>query len=246
MQEAQFHTHKLFLTLTYSDEQLPPGHSLRKRDFQLFMKKLRKANPGTRIRYFMCGEYGDQSNRPHYHAMLFGYECKDKRKHSGKEDSTLYTSETLEKTWGFGHVLFGSVTWASAAYVARYVIKKRNGEHAAEWYRTVDKDTGETFERLPEYINMSTQPGIGRQFYENFKTDIYPSDFTVTAGKRKKVPAYYDRLLEKDSPDDHSAIKSGRKQRAREPARKENSTPDRLVVREAVQKARLNQLKRKL
>jgi len=194
----------------------------------------------------MCGEYGDQTNRPHYHAMLFGLDLPDKKVHSGTGERTLYTSPTLEKMWGFGHVLIGSVSWASAAYVARYVIKKRNGEHAKEWYRVVDPDTGETFDRLPEYINMSTQPGIGKQFYEKFKTDLYPSDFAIVAGKRKKVPAYYDRQLDKDSPETLQEIKHARKQRAREPARRENSTPERLLVRETVQKARLNQLKRKL
>ena len=74
--EAQMHKENCFLTLTYDDEHLPKGEKLEKEEMQKFWKRLRKAT-GTKIRYYMAGEYGTEGGRPHYHACVFGWKPRD-------------------------------------------------------------------------------------------------------------------------------------------------------------------------
>lgn len=88
------------------------------------MKRLRK-NTGCPIRYFVCGEYGDTNGRPHYHAIIFGYDWPDKRRHSsGSRGDALYTSKKLDEQWSHGACYIGNVSPDSCGYVARYVMKK--------------------------------------------------------------------------------------------------------------------------
>ena len=117
--EAQMHEENCFITLTYNKESLPADGSLRKRDFQLFMKRLRK-ECGEGIRYYMCGEYGAKYERPHYHICLFGYDFKDKYIWDERDKVPLYRSTKLEKLWTLGFSTIGEVTFQSAAYVAPY------------------------------------------------------------------------------------------------------------------------------
>ena len=91
------------------------------------MKKLRKAlgKNGKRIRFFHCGEYGESTSRPHYHAIIFGYDFPDKKKwRTTDRGDILYRSPLLETLWDKGSSEIGSVTFESAAYVARYSLKK--------------------------------------------------------------------------------------------------------------------------
>lgn len=131
MHESKLHKHSVFITLTYSDEALEKAgnaelRELRHDDFQRFMKRLRK-HFGNGIRYYMCGEYGEKFGRPHFHAAIFGLNLKDKKLLKNFRGSKLYTSETLTRIWGQGHASFGSVTFNSAAYIARYILKKGLG-----------------------------------------------------------------------------------------------------------------------
>src|SRR3954449_8205389 len=64
--ENKMHPRSSFVTLTYDDKNIPPAGSLSKRDFQLFMKRLRKSQSNP-LRFFACGEYGETTHRPHYH-----------------------------------------------------------------------------------------------------------------------------------------------------------------------------------
>lgn len=242
--EAQFHTQKVFLTLTYSEENLPEGGTLVLQHLQLFLKRLRKQS-GKKIRYFACGEYGDSTDRPHYHIILFGLDFPDKRQHSKNErGDPLFVSETLDTIWGKGNCWIGAVSWSSAAYVARYVIKKVNGEKAVEHYKSVNIHTGEIFSRKPEFIVMSRRPGIGSEFFAKFQTDLYPSDLAIVGGKPKKVPKFYDKQLEKQSPAVHLRLKSRRTAKAKGQA--DNNTPERLQIREEVTRSKISTLKRKL
>lgn len=123
--EASLHDSNLFVTLTYDDEHLPEFNSLYYPDFQKFMKRLRKKFSRENIRFYMCGEYGETTLRPHYHVILFNFDLPDRRlyrrSHSGDH---LFTSEILTKIWGKGFCPFGNVTFQSAAYTARYIMKK--------------------------------------------------------------------------------------------------------------------------
>lgn len=194
--EASRHEFNSFLTLTFNDEHMPSDWSVRVRDVQLFMKRLRKAI-GTRLRFFACGEYGDQSKRPHYHLVLFGYDFPDKtpwrRSSSG---FVLYRSAKLEKLWTYGHSEIGSVTPQSAGYVARYVTKKQTGEAAADAYTRWHPVTDFPWSVCPEFLVMSTRPGIGADWYAEFSDDCFPSDFVIVDGQRKPIPRYYTKKLQ--------------------------------------------------
>ena len=171
--EASLYDDNCFITLTYSDENLPPYGSLVKKDFQDFMKRLRKRF--SNVRYYHCGEYGSKTKRPHYHAILFNIDFPDKELLTINNDQRLYTSEILSKIWGKGICSIGSVTFESAAYVARYIMKKANGDDAELKYCHVDDD-GVWNSIEPEYTTMSRRPGIGKEWFDKFKSDVYPND----------------------------------------------------------------------
>lgn len=238
--EASLWEANAFITLTYDDDNLPSDRSLDKSHFQKFMKRLRKAYTGT-VRYYHCGEYGENFGRPHYHACLFGLDFEDKYpwKKTGSGE-LIYRSPTLEKLWPFGHSSIGDVTFESAAYVARYVMKKVTGKNAENHY--FDPETGVI--RQAEYTTMSLKPGIGADWFEQFKGDVYPHDFCVVNDQKVRPPKYYDALYEHQYPSDFARIKAARKSGLKDHA--DNNTPARLKVREKVTEARLNQLHRSL
>lgn len=251
--EASLHSDNCFITLTYSPENLPADGSLVKSDFQKFMKRLRKAIHPHKVRYYHCGEYGDVNNRPHYHAILFGYNFSDwVYLFKSSSGSDIYTSPFLEKVWGLGFVTLGHVTFDSAAYVARYVMKKINGPMAdkvdestgLKHYERFHSQTGEICEVLPEYSTMSTNPGIGRDWIAKYTLDCYPKDFTVVRGVKMKPPRYYDKYLESIDPALYDEIKAGRNL-SRFLNSDENSE-SRLEQREDVKKAQFKFLKRSL
>lgn len=202
LHEASLHDQNCFVTLTYNDENLPAHGSLNKRDFVLFMKRLRKRF-GDGIRFFQCGEYGELLSRPHHHAIFFGLDFVDKLLYSSAFDTKLYYSETLTSIWGKGFTTIGDVTFDSAAYVARYIMKKINGPYSDLHYKG----------RLPEYITMSRRPGIGRDWYEKFKDDLYNHDKCVVRPNFIcKPPKYYDYLFDINNPEQMKSIKSKRKE----------------------------------
>jgi len=245
--ESSLHQDNCFLTLTYSDDNLPSDGGLSKRHFQLFIKRLRRRFPSSNIRYFHCGEYGEQLGRPHYHALIFGFDFPDKEIFK-RGDFPIFTSAILTDLWGHGHASIGAVTFDSAAYVARYVLKKVNGDLANPsdgtpgHYGKIDIATGEIRNVQPEYITMSLKPAIGRDWYDKFKTDVFPSDFLIMNGKKMKPPKYFDKLHALSNPEEMERLKSFRIKKAS--THKDDSTPSRLMVRERVQHAQLLQLKR--
>lgn len=231
--EASLHENNTFITLTYKTEKIPAGWTLDLRDFQLFMKRLRKKY-GAGIRFFHCGEYGEKHARPHYHACLFGHEFSDKKYHKTENGHKLYTSKELTELWPNGYHLIGALTFQSAAYVARYIMKKVTGKDAESHYDG----------RAPEYITMSRRPGIAQGWLDRFTTDVYPDDFIVINGKKMRPPRYYDRQYEITNYCDFEIIKKKRKLKAEE--NKENNTSERLRVRELVKTKSIQQLKRPL
>lgn len=233
------HEKNCFITLTYSDKHIPKGHSLNHRDYQLFIKRLRKKFK-TPIRYYMCGEYGENFSRPHYHACLFGIDMPDKKPISQlASKATIFESKILTEIWGKGHATVGTVTFESAAYIARYVMKKITGNLAKEHYTFIDR-WGEIHERTPEYNKMSLKPGIGTKWLERFNKDVYPDDQIITRGHESKPPRYYDKRHEKDHPEMMEEIRYKRSLKSR----KEDNTRERLATQETVVKARIKLLKR--
>lgn len=230
MHEVSTHELNQFITLTYDDKHLPADGSLVKGDFQKFMKRLRKQH--GKLRYFAVGEYGDQLGRPHYHAVLFGIDFADKRPHSKNEHGDqLYTSDTLDRIWGKGHAFYGKVTVQSARYVAKYCIKKVNGQLADDHYGS----------RIPEFACMSLKPGIGQSWFDRFGSDVYPSDYVVLNGKKRAPPRFYDsKLPEKEL----AAIKERRLTAVQR--YKADQTPERLKARMECLQARISLRKGKL
>ena len=197
--EASQHQDNCFVTPTYNDDNLPYGSTLVRSDIQKFHRALRKK--GIKLRFFYCGEYGEQLDRPHYHTLLFGFDPSDK-KPAGKSitGETLYESDLLTKTWNKGHVNLGAVSFESAAYVARYCTKKITGPMAETHYQRTDPDTGEVFNLLPEFIGMSLKPGIGADWLEKYGKDSYAKDEIIVRGKAMLPPRYYDKTMEKKEP----------------------------------------------
>lgn len=183
--EASLYPRNCFITLTYDDSHLP-GISLVPRDYVLFMKRLRKRF-GSGIRFFHCGEYGSLNLRPHHHAILFNFDFEDKVLWSVRSGVRLHRSAALESLWPYGFSTIGDVTFESAAYVARYVLKKVTGSDAQDHYKG----------RVTEYVTMSRKPGIAYDWFRRYSSDIYPNDYVVIRGGVKcKPPRYYDNLYD--------------------------------------------------
>lgn len=241
LHESKMHERSAYITLTYKDEHVPPGQSLRHRDFQLFMKRLRKGT-GQKVRYYMAGEYGEHTQRPHYHAALFGIDFPDqkllKKNHRG---DNLYSSAELEKYWPLGYNTIGAVTFESAAYIARYIMKKITGQQQEQHYKVTDTNTGEIIQRIPEYNRMSLKPGIGATWLQKYYSDVYPGGQVLSRGHLVKPPRYYDNKAHAWDMED---IQFTRHQAAQLQAH--DNTPARLAVKEQVAKARVSLLKRKI
>ena len=242
--EASLHEDNSFITLTYNNSHLPEDGSLKLRHWQLFMKRLRKAYSPQVVRFFHCGEYGKKFRRPHYHACLFGIDFPDKRFHQMRNGRPLYVSKLLEETWGMGFASVGDVTFESAAYVARYIMKKVTGDLAEGHYERVDPETGEITQLAPEYTTMSRRPGIGSEWFKKYSSDVFPDDFVVINGKKIKTPRFYDVEYEEQDKEAFREIRRRRLIGARKHAH--DQTPERLKVRERVQIERLNRLARDL
>lgn len=148
-EELKHSTSAHFVTLTYDDDHLPlvyiddvPAPTLSKDDVQKFMKRLRKKQPGQ-IRYFLVGEYGTNTQRPHYHALLFNI-----------EGSRLQAQASILEAWKNGNVHCGSVSDASIHYCTSYIVNKSEYKHYEEYGLTAP------------FALMSRRPGIGFQYVE--------------------------------------------------------------------------------
>lgn len=264
MHEATLHKHNCFLTVTYATEHLPPHGNLRKRDHQLLLKRLRKAaikgdgivsqyqvDPehvhAAPLRYYMCGEYGEQLQRPHYHFCIFGLDFSDKKYWSKTPaGSKIFRSATLEKLWPYGHSTVGDLTFESAAYTARYVMKKINGQQKQKHYEKINIETGEIIKIEPEYNEMSRATGIGKKWIEKYKSDVYDAlpGQVIVRGKQSNAPRYYDKQLKLTDPAKYEIILQTRETEGRK--HRVDQTPARLKVREQVAEATMSKLKRNI
>lgn len=241
--EASLWRDNCFITLTYAEEHLPEGGTLVKKHFVDFMKRLREKyrpqnvdfDPDVHaIRFYMCGEYGDKNLRPHYHALLFNHDFIDKKLVSvSKSGCNVYSSDELQSLWKYGLVAIGDVNFKSAAYTARYVMKKINGDAAEEHYNG----------RVPEYCNMSRDPGIASGWYDKFKTDMFKGYLTLDS-RKIKPPRFYENKFSEQFPVVADIISVSRN--AEILAKHEDNSYARLQARLAVKKRSFEKLVRDL
>lgn len=201
------------------------GRQIEQSHLQGFIRRLRKNRPGQKIKYFACGEYGRickhgfdlslqkcplcKHGRPHYHAILFGVSFTDLFEYEGGDGTTRWSSHELEDTWQYGMTDLEEVTFNSAAYVASYILKKVNGDLAEEHYEQTT-ELGEIVKLEPEFAQMSN--GIGKEWYEKYKNDLFPSDEVPVPGHgvMKKAPRYYVDLMRAEDPEAYEALKEKR------------------------------------
>lgn len=255
MHEARSHAYNSFITLTYDDDYLPPDQGLNLEHWQQFFKRLRqyaRRQLGIKkgIKFFHCGEYGPLFKRPHYHACVFGLDFPDKKIWRETDFGNLYTSDDLANTWGMGFVTIGDVTWESAAYVARYTMKKVNGALAERPdpntgllpYERTHLHTGEINQVRPEYATMSRNPGIGASHLRDFIGDYYPWDEIIVNGHPSRPPRYYDSIWETLDPESMCEIKEQRVLSRQKHAK--DNTRARLKARETVKAAAIKTLQK--
>lgn len=237
MAEASLHPVNWFVTLTYDDNTLPVDESLDHRDWQLFAKRLR-ARLGA-FRFFMCGEYGENTHRPHYHALLFGVDLPDLRKcNSVYSVRDLYQSDLLTDIWGKGFTTVGTVTHESARYVASYVMKRVSGELEQERYSWVTR-FGEYVVRKQPYGKMSLKPGIGADWLRKYSVDVSNHGAVFQNQFAKRIPTYFRDLMERVDPKAADNLEVTLAEKNLLHIKPEEQTRDRLETREFCRNAAL-------
>lgn len=216
--EMQYHDSSYFLTLTYDDFHLnrvpycdkltgelkDDRGTLCKRDVQLFIKRLRKSKPSDSIRYYLCGEYGPTTDRPHYHAIIFGLHIGNwSLIESGVSETgnVYYTCPELESIWQNGFVSIEPANEFTCKYVCQYVTKKIGIK--PNQYRL---DRGQ----VPEFSLMSRKPGIGRLFYDEYGVELFDKGVkfigTFDGSVRVTPPRYFKKLYSVDHEDEYRKI----------------------------------------
>lgn len=194
-EEEHLATSSHFLTLTYDTAHVPiTPHgflTLRKKDFQDYMKRLRKLCPDSNIRYFACGEYGTKTARPHYHAIVFNV-----------PDPEMFAAAWTLHSSQLGGIQVGSVTGDSIAYTLKYIDKVSFAKKTFRHFRD---------DREPEFQLQSK--GLGAGYLDNksvchWHTSDLSRNYVVTrSGYRVSMPRYYrTRLLTQDQMEEQRAI----------------------------------------
>lgn len=173
--ELDSHHAACFITLTYNEENVPEYSSLKKEDLQKFFKRLRKrlSVDKRKIRYFACGEYGDHTQRPHYHAIIFGMSVD------------VLEQQIIRDCWKFGHVHVGLAEMDSIRYVAQYIDKKYSGDLAEQEY----------YKKNRESVFRILSLGIGKEYIDKNADQLRKNGFMSIKGVKMSLPRYYVERL---------------------------------------------------
>lgn len=217
MLELQCHQTAYFITLTYDDDHIIRGNKLAytlvPEDVTNFMKRLRKeqsTRTDTKIRFFLAGEYGSETHRPHYHLIVYDWIPPENDlvflKNSFSGNKYLY-SLTLNKLWTHGFNVVADVCWKSCAYVARYILKKHKG---------TDSNVYEDLGIEPEFSRMSRRPGIGKEYYDAYAKDMLSQGYVqMPDGLCAPIPRYFDPFFEIDYPKEYEKLSDDRVETAK-------------------------------
>lgn len=180
MLEARlFPQNACFVTFTYNDENVPKDGFLKVEDYQKLMKRIRKKF--GELRYFLAGEYGGRTLRQHFHVAFFGYKPDD-LVYYGKDGKTIqYTSKSLEKIWGKGHIkVITEMNVHTMKYIAKYLTKIR--------------ELPEEYKYNPEFIRMSLKPAIADNAYYK---KVWEDGCVYLDGCQYAIPKRWEILAEK-------------------------------------------------
>jgi len=161
---------------------------------------------------------------------MFGVDfAGDRKLHSEVRGHRLFSSQVLEGAWRKGFCTVGDLSYESAAYVARYVVKKKTGVQGEEAYSRLDLETGEVHCVAPPFVSMSRRPGIGSGWFERFRSDVFPADEVIHKGRRFRPPRFYDEKLPEEE-----LVEIKERRREKVGARSSDLSAERLAVREKV------------
>lgn len=225
-------TRSYFLTLTYDNEHLPEDFSVDKQELQRFIKRLRKwhtKNNKGKMRYKSQGEYGGMFGRPHYHLAIFNLELTDLQLIGSEANYPAYESETLSKIWGKGQVHLIDLVFENCLYITTHHIEQKTSDSVKTHEKPIRHPLTNKLitERKPEFSTQSSKPGIGKQFFEKYMSDMYPSDFLTYKGQKMPVPKYFDALLKQHDPKLYENIKTKRAEKVESRSVEENYLKDR-------------------
>lgn len=253
-----------FITLTYDDDHVPgmivkTGEIMRKvqytwkpgekrpdsvqillyEDIQKFLKRLRKAYRG-KLRYFVAGEYGEQTARPHYHMILYGWKPTDLENLYKIHHNGYYTSKWLADLWKMGQIQIAQAVPETYRYVAGYVTKKMyeiDGKKANTYY-----ELGQT----KPFACMSLKPGLGDHYYQEHKAEIWRQGYIqCTNGKQAQIPRYYEKQMEAENPERLWRVKRNRQKNAIEQKRLQLENQDYKTVLETKERVTKKQTKKR-
>lgn len=250
------HEHNLFLTLTYDDEHLgatPEERSLNYTDIQKFLKRAReKLGP---FRYIVAGEYGEKTDRPHFHMAAFGLQMPEDAVQvaKGKRGDPLYQSLTLDKLWRNGFVNIGTVTKQSASYIADYSLKDVNKidwtttEAVTEEGEVIDIEGIETSEgflpRRRPFLRCSTNPPIGVPYIQAYESDCFPQGTVMVENNEVPMCRAYLQWYAKQGKEQSEVVQEileKRKQEALTVEAVEKRSPRRREARAEVRLAKMS------
>lgn len=222
--ESLYHEENYFVTLTYDEDNInildyvedEEGFTytndgewngyLVPKDLQDFIKRLRKVG---KFRYMACGEYGSQTERPHYHMIIFGLHLPKETFYNPKiiNKNIYYQNTIIESKWTAGISNICDANWNTTAYVARYITKKQNGVHSDQVYAS----KGQT----KEFFRVSLKPGIGEQYYREHWKEIYKNDQILIKNNKGtsvcKPPKYFDELYKREHPEEYKELQRRRR-----------------------------------
>lgn len=253
-----------FITLTYDDDHVPgmivkTGEIMRKvqytwkpgekrpesvqillyEDIQKFLKRLRKAYK-DKLRYFVAGEYGEQTARPHYHMILYGWKPTDLENLYKIHHNGYYNSKWLADLWGMGQIQIAQAVPETYRYVAGYVTKKMyeiDGKKANAYY-----EIGQT----KPFACMSLKPGLGDHYYQEHKKEIWRQGYIqCTNGKKAQIPRYYEKQMEAENPQRLWRIKQNRQKNAIEQKKLQLENQDYKTVLETKERVTKKQTKKR-